>query len=248
MDNGFFRRAARPILGGMRADTQPHPTSRSNLPESLGALVLSAFLFLAIPDVARGQQAGADNPDDPGPEKIIGPNGEEITDEECSRLEGSTAPIQRLARLAGNMSVRNLEFTYFGKPVYALTEKEFALLRILKPFCDGYPSEIDKVIFDRLEKLVNEARDTRDRAIQWINEATTKLDKMEPSPEAIREVHNLWTEMENRRLEMLTSDQLYFAEYLNERRNELYAGKQAKPRILISPFDPGPSIPPDQKE
>lgn len=210
--------------------------------------ILSAFLFIAVPETARSQQAGSDNPDEGGIEKVLGPDGEEITDAECTRLEGATAPIQRLARLSGAMSVRNLEFTYFGKPLYALTEKDFALLRILKPFCEGTPSNIDKVIFDRLETLVNEARDTRDRAIAWINESTAKLDKMDPSPEAIREVHNLWTEMENRRLEMLTADQLYFADYLTERRNELYEGKQAKPRVLISPFDPGPVIPPEQKE
>jgi len=211
-------------------------------------LVLSAFLFIAAPGAARSQQAGASNPEDQGSETILGPDGQEITDAECTKLEGSTAPIQRLARLNGAMSVRNLEFTYFSKPLHALTEKDFALLRILKPFCEGTPSGIDKVIFDRLEKLVGEAKGTRDEAVRWINEATSKLDKMVPSPEAIREVHNLWAEMENRRLEMLASDQLYFAKYLTERRNELYAGKQAKPRVLISPFDPGPPIPPDQKE
>lgn len=198
--------------------------------------------------MVQAQTAGTPNPEEDGIKRIEGPDGEEITDAECEKLAGATAPIQRLARLSGAMSVRNLEFTYFSKPLYALTAKDFALLRILKPFCDGSPSELDKVILDRLETLVDEARETRDRAVQWINEATAKLDKMEPSPEAIREVHNLWTEMENRRLEMLASDQRYFSDYLTERRNELYEGKQAKPRVLISPFDPGPPIPPDQKE
>lgn len=206
------------------------------------------FLMLASPAVAQNQAGGAANSDEETTPKVLGPDGEEITDAECSNLEGSTAPIQRLARLAGAMSVRNLDFTYFGKPLYALTAKEFAFLRILKPFCDGTPSELDELILDRLEEKVNEARDTRDKTVEWINEATAKMDAMAPSPEAIREVHNLWTEMENRRLEMLASDQSYFAKYLTERRNALYEGKQAKPRVLISPFDPGPTIPPDRKE
>jgi hypothetical protein len=62
---------------------------------------------------------------------------------------------------------------------------------------------------------------------------------MKSSPEAIREAHNAWTEMENRRLKMLASDQSYFAKYLIDRRNALYAGKQTRPRVLVSSFDPG---------
>jgi hypothetical protein len=210
----------------------------------IGVLAMAAFLIAAGPAWGQTQP----NPQDEIPNKVLGPDGEEITDAECKRLEGATAPIQRIARLEGAMSVRNLEMTYFGKALHGLTAEDFALLRILKPFCDGTPSEIDKVIFDRLEQKVNEARNTRDKAVTWINDATKKLDAMEPSPEAIREVHNTWAEMENRRLEMLASDQRYFADYLTERRNELYAGEQARPRVLISPFDPGPTIPPEQKE
>jgi hypothetical protein len=232
----------------MRADTQPYPASRPNFFIRAAAVALAMFVMLSSAAVAQNQAAGPGNADEASTPKVRGPDGEEITDAECTKFEGSTAPVQRLARLAGAMSVRNLEFTYFGKPLHALTAKEFALLRILKPFCDGTPSEIDALILDRLEEKVNEARDTRDRTVQWINEATAKMDAMPPSPEAIREVHNLWTEMENRRLEMLASDQNFFANYLTERRNALYEGKQAKPRVLISPFDPGPTVPPDQKE
>jgi hypothetical protein len=220
--------------------------SRPNLLARVGIVAFTVFLTLSIASGARSQTPGA--ADEEIAPRVLGPDGEEITDAECSKLEGSTAPIQRLARLAGAMSVRNLEFTYFSKPLHALTDKDFALLRILKPFCDGTPSDIDEVIMDRLEQKVKEARDTRDKSIDWINEASAKLDAMKPSPEAIREVHNLWTEMENRRLEMLASDLNFFAKYLTERRDALYEGKQVKPRVLVSPFVPGPTIPPDQKE
>ena len=231
----------------MRADTQPHPTSRRNPFPRVGLVALAIFLALSSPAFAQNQAGGGD-PAEETTKNVLGPNGEEISDAECTKLEGATAPVQRLARLAGAMSVRNLELSYFSKPLHALTAKDFELLKILKPFCDGTPSEIDRVIVERLEEKVDEARDTRDKSVQWINESTAKMDAMAPSPEAIREVHNLWTEMENRRLEMLASDQNYFANYLTERRNALYEGKQAKPRLLISPFDPGPTISPDQKE
>jgi hypothetical protein len=201
--------------------------------------------MLSTGAIAQNQTDGGDPA---APEKVLGPNGEEITEAECGTLEGSTAPIQRLARLDGAMSVRNLELTYFSKPLHALTADDFIFLKILKPFCDGTPSALDEVILDNLEEKVNEARATRDRTVQWISEVTTKMDAMEPSPEAIREVHNLWTEMENRRLEMLAADQYYFAKYLTKRRNAFYEGKQARPRVLVSPFQPGPTISPDQKE
>ncbi|MDA1308030.1 MAG: hypothetical protein O2985_00340 [Proteobacteria bacterium] len=184
-------------------------------------------------------QIGSGAPgEEPVMETVRGPDGKEITNEDCQPLAGATAPIQRLARLDGAMSVRNLELTYFGKPLHALTEYDFALLKILKPFCEDTPVAIDEAIFDKLEQKVAEARATRDKTIQWIAEVTAKLDAMEPSPEAIREAHNAWTEMENRRLEMLASDQSYFAKYLTDRRNALYAGKQTRPRVLVSPFDP----------
>ncbi len=228
----------------MRADTQPHPASRPNCLLRIGVVALIALLTVVGAAHAQTQQ----KKDEEIPNRIKGPDGEEISDAECKKLKGATAPLERLARIEGAMSVRNLEMTYFSKPLYALTAKDFALLRILKPFCDGSPSELDKLVFDQVEKKVEEARNTRDNTINWINDSTKKLDAMPPSPEAIREVHNLWTEMENRRLEMLAADQRYFADYLTERRNELYAGKQAQPRVLISPFDPGPTIPPDAKE
>jgi hypothetical protein len=230
----------------MRADIQPYSASRPNLFACVVAGVVAMFLCLSGAAFAQNQ-AGDPNAEEEVP-KVLGPDGQELTDADCMKLEGATAPIQRLAGLAGAMSVRNLGFTYFSKPLHGLTAKDFALLRILKPFCDGTPPDLDKLILDRLEEKVNEAKDTRDRSVRWITEAIAKLDAMAPSPEAIREVHNLWTEMENRRLEMLARDQAYFAKYLTERRNALYEGKQEKSRVLISPFDPGPTISPDQKE
>ena len=232
----------------MRADTQPYSASRPNVLACVGAIAFVMFLVLANSTAAWSQTGGATNPDDKSTKKVKGPSGEDITEADCAKLKGSTAPIQRLARLPGAMSVRNLEFTYFKKPLYALTAKDFALLRVLKPFCDDTLPEIDELIFNRLEAKVNEASATREKAVQWIAEATAKMDAMKPSPEAIREVHNLWVEMESRRLEMLVSDQNYFSKYLTKRRNALYEGKQVKPRVLISPFAPGPTIAPDQKE
>jgi hypothetical protein len=232
----------------MRTDIQPYSAFRPNLHAFVACLVLAFVLNLAFPALGQNPPGGPGNPDDEFSRKVLGPDGEELGEEECEKFEGGTAPIQRLARLPGAMSVRNLVFTYFSKPLHSLTPRDFALIRILKPFCEETPPELDKLIVDRLEEKVAEARDTRDRAVNWIEESVAKMDAMPPSPEAIREIHNLWTEMENRRLEMLVSDQSYFSDYLTERRNALYEGKQAKPRVLVSPFDPGPTIPPEQKE
>jgi len=180
--------------------------------------------------------------------RVLGPDGQEITDAECEALEGANAPIERLARLDGAMSVRNLELTYFGKPPHALTAKDFELLKILRPFCEETPSEVDEVIFDKLAEKIDEAMDTRDATVQWMDETKTRLDGLETSPEAVREVHNAWTDMMSRSQEMLAADQRYFADYLTKKRDALYAGKPKQTRTLVSPFYPGPTIPPGQKE
>ena len=77
---------------------------------------------------------------------------------------------------------------------------------------------------------------------------TAKLEAMKSSPEGVREAHDTRTETVNRRLEMLASDQSYFSKHLTERGNALYAGKQTRPRVLISPFDLEPTISHEQKD
>ena len=41
---------------------------------------------------------------------------------------------------------------------------------------------IDAAIFDKLEQKVVEARETREKALQWIAEVTAKLEAMKSGP------------------------------------------------------------------
>lgn len=261
-----MRAGGSPYSVGMKADTVHLLASR---PISLLPSIIVAWALLGFPSGAAVAQYNGGNPQtaqatqappasqdtggDPSQQagdegKVFGPDGQELTDAECEAIPGGKAPIERIARLPGSMSVRNLELAYYGKPLHAFTDEDFEYLKILKPFCEGTPSKIDAVIFDRLKEKVDEARATREKAVRWINATKDKLDAMPPSPEAVRAVHNAWTEMENRDQEMLAADLNYFATYLDDRRQALYEGKPAQQRVLISPFQPGPTIPPDAKE
>ena len=95
-----------------------------------------------------------------------GPDGKEITKEDYKVLAGATASIQRLARFDDAMSVRNLDLTYYSKPLHALTEYDFALVKNLRPFCEDTLVAIEAAIFDKLEQKIVEARETREKAIQ----------------------------------------------------------------------------------
>jgi hypothetical protein len=245
----------------MKADTVLPLASRANPSTRTIAAALLLLATLSTGALSTGvlstgalaaSHAGAVsiNPNQPADSdgQIFGPDGQELTDAECESLPGGNAPIRRLARLQGSMSVRNLELSYFGKPLHAFIDEDFEYLKILKPFCEGSPSDLATVVFDNLKEKVDEARETREKSIQWISETKDRLDRIAPSPEAIRDVHNAWTEMESRSQEMLAKDLQFLATYLGERRQAFYEGKSARQRVLISPFDPGPTIPPDAKE
>ncbi|MBM86321.1 MAG: hypothetical protein CMM47_09900 [Rhodospirillaceae bacterium] len=232
----------------MKADTVHDPRSRPKSAWSEIVLALVLALGLVISGQGPGLGQSSQDEEEGLANKIVGPDGQEITASECDALGGATAPIERLARIGGAISVRNLELIYYGKPLHALNDNDFELLKVLRPFCEDTPSEVDALIFDELKEKVEEARRTRDKTLEWIKDIQEKLDAMAPSPAAIRAVHNAWTEMENRHQEMLVSDQRFLSEYLSKRRDALYAGEQKEARTLVSPFHPGETIAPDQKE
>ena len=56
-------------------------------------------------------------PDSSDEEGLDGEEKKEFTSQDCAKLPGGNAPINRLARLEGKLSIRNLELTYYGKPL-----------------------------------------------------------------------------------------------------------------------------------
>jgi len=179
---------------------------------------------------------------------------EDIEDADCAKVPGGNAPVNILARIEGGMAVQNLEFTYFGKKLFQLTERDFDYLKRLIPYCREQPTEQTNYIIDRLEILIKEAKATRQKSIEWIEKTTAALDKLPASKESIEEVHNIWTELQNRRLEMTDADARYLSKKLDETRDRLYReadlvnsgpGKQDR-ALQVSPFLP--EIPDDERK
>ncbi len=159
--------------------------------------------------------------------------------EDCAKLPGGNAPVQRMARLQGGMSVRNLELTYFGKPLYALSEADITYLRDLWPECGTYEVDLAEQISSKLRTLISDAKGARQDSLDWISTVEKDIARLKPGEESIRKIHDLWQEMLNREYEMLPGDLQYLAKKLSDKREELYTGQQQRQRTLVNPFDPG---------
>ena len=152
------------------------------------------------------------------------------------------------------MAVENLEFTYFTKKLYELTQQDFDYLKKLIPYCGDKNSEQIEYILDRLSVMVLEAQQTRQKSIDWIKATAEALEKLPATKASIEEVHNIEIELKNRLLEMTRADGNYLAMKLNETRNRLYrdasivpTGKEPQdPELEISPFLP--EIPTDERK
>lgn len=193
----------------------------------IGLAGLALGLALAVLPPASAQQPAAQ------------PDPDDVDNADCEKLPGGNAPVQRMARLQGGMSVRNLEMTYYGKPLYALTAGEIAYLRELWPQCGTFEVEVADRIASKLGTLISDAKGARQDSLDWIAQVEKDIAKLQPGDESIRKIHDLWQDMLNREFEMLQGDLQYLAKKLSAKRDELYTGQQQRQRTLISPFDPG---------
>lgn len=163
-----------------------------------------------------------------------------VRPDDCKKLPGGNAPINRLARLDGGISVRNLDLTYLGKPLFELTAPDYAYLEALWPLCGTFDAETAPKVATRLKGLVEDAKAVRRDSLDWIKQTEQEAKALKPGQDGIEKVHDFWQQMLNREFEMLESDMSYIAAVLSKRRDELYAAPQTRQRTLVSPFDPGP--------
>ena len=182
-----------------------------------------------------------------GQNKTNGPSEQNKTEqntetEKCNKIAEGGPTIERLSRLEGSMSVRNLKFKYFDKFLFNLTDQDFNELKILKPTCEGSSKEIAIVIFDNLKEKISEAKETRDNTMKWMDKTKEKLQSLSISPKAVKEIHNTWREMESRSQEMLDDDLKYFANFLNQIRQKVYTESAKKASDLIKPFYPAKNL------
>ena len=182
-----------------------------------------------------------------GQNKTNGPSEQNKTEqntetEKCNKIAEGGPTIERLSRLEGSMSVRNLKFKYFDKFLFNLTDQDFNELKILKPTCEGSSKEIAIVIFDKLKEKISEAKETRANTMKWMDMTKEKLKSLSISPKAVKEIHNTWREMESRSQEMLDDDLKYFANFLNQVRQKVYTESAKKASDFIKPFYPAKNL------
>ncbi|NQW09124.1 MAG: hypothetical protein HQ481_04485 [Alphaproteobacteria bacterium] len=168
------------------------------------------------------------------------PAGIQVYDSDCAKIPGGNAPIERISRLSGAMSVRNLEFTYFGKPLHTLTQEDYDTIRAIWRHCKTFSPEVADAVLKKLKAKVDDAKAARRDALAWIEATKIKAMTLKPGAESIRWIHGMWQEMLNREFEMLKSDLDHLAQHLTEWKQVLYASHEPHQRILVSPFDPGP--------
>jgi len=197
----------------------------SSLRRVAGAATL-VLALAAAPALAQQQTGGDRDVDD-------------VRNADCDKIPGGNAPVQRMARLEGGLSVRNLELTYFEKPLFALTDNDIDYLRNLWPQCGTFDDAVAARIAPKLKTLISDAKVARQDSLDWISEVEARLAALEPGGESIRAVHDLWQQMLNKEFEMLPGDLQYVAKILSTKRQELYEGQQERQRTLINPFDPG---------
>ena len=188
-------------------------------------------LIVLFPVTAQGQNTKA------APSAQDGAEQNADTDK-CGKIAEGGPTIEKLSRVEGAMSVRNLAFKYFDKFLFNLTDQDFNELKALKPNWDGSSEEIAVMIFDTLKQKISEAKETRDNTINWMEKTKKELQSLSVSPTAVKKIHNTWKEMESRSQEMLDGDLKYFAKFLNQIRRRIYEESAKQPSDLIKPFYP----------
>ena len=157
---------------------------------------------------------------------------------ETGDKSATSQPIEKIAGLKGAMSVRNLTFKYFDKPLFSLTDYDYEHMKALKPICDNSSEEIAGLIFDSLKEKVEEAKDTRNNTVDWIKKTSKQLKELPLGGSSVKVIHNAWKEMENRSQEMLLTDLHYMANLLDSLLKKHYKLANTRGAKFTSPFVP----------
>ena len=162
----------------------------------------------------------------------------DLSEEQCPKIREGSSTIEKIAGLKGAMSVRNLTFKYFDKPLFSLTDYDYEHMKALKPICDNSSEEIAGLIFDNLKEKVEEAKDTRNNTVDWIKKTSKQLKELPLGGSSVKVIHNAWKEMENRSQEMLLTDLHYMANLLDSLLKKHYKPANTRGAKFTSPFVP----------
>ena len=193
-----------------------------------------AALLLAIAFAANPVAAQA-----PARDQIGTPGDANMAD--CANLPGGNAPISRIARLEGGLAVRSLSLTYYGKSLDQLTDQDWRYLEELWPLCGTYEKDVAAVLATQARKVINESKAVQAATRDWMRATKAEVEGLSPVHNDIVVIHNLWQEMLNRELDMSVAEFAEMTAFMKDAQQKLYDANTQGKRMLVRPFDPGPT-------
>lgn len=187
-------------------------------------VLIGAGLGLAQTADAQGQKKNGD-------QQGAGANAQ------CARLPGGNAPVERIARLSGQLSVKSLTFTYYGKPLAELTASDFDEIEALTATCRGSGGDAMKEI-QAFRAKVEEANAARRKALDWIEKSRVEIGRMEGSPADLERLQELWVEMLARSEEMLPADRAPLASAIVLKQESIYKSTALPRQSPVWPPEP----------
>jgi hypothetical protein len=168
--------------------------------------LIGAALSLSTPAGAQNQRKNGGTPE---------------ANAQCARLPGGNAPVERIARLSGQLSINSLRFTYFGKPLAELTSADFDEIEALTATCRGAAGEALREIRTFRAK-VEEANAARGKTLNWIEQSRVEIGRMKGGAADLQRLQELWVEMLSRTEEMLPADRAPLARAIVLKQDEIY--------------------------
>jgi hypothetical protein len=156
---------------------------------------------------------------------------------QCARLPGGNAPVQRIARLSGQLSINSLRFTYFDKPLADLTSADFDEIEALTATCQGSAGEAIKEI-RAFRSKVEEANAARGKTLNWIEKSRIEIGRMKGGAADLERLQELWVEMLSRTEEMLPTDRSPLARDIVLKQEAIYKATELPRQSPVWPPEP----------
>lgn len=161
---------------------------------------------------------------------------------QCSRLPGGNAPVQRIARLSGQLSINSLRYTYFEKPLAELTADDFDQIEALTAACQGSAGEAMKEI-RAFRAKVEEANAARGKTLNWIEKSQVEIGRMKGGAADLERLQELWVEMLSRTEEMLPADRAPLARAIVLKQEAIYKATELPRQSPVWPPEPNTGQP-----
>lgn len=161
---------------------------------------------------------------------------------QCARLPGGNAPVQRIARLSGQLSINSLRFTYFDKPLADLTSADFDEIEALTATCQGSAGEAIKEI-RAFRSKVEEANAARGKTLNWIEKSRIEIGRMKGGAADLERLQELWVEMLSRTEEMLPTDRSPLARDIVLKQEAIYKATELPRQSPVWPPEPNTGQP-----